>query len=177
MTSKGRTRAIGGRAGGDCIESLPRCAARWRTQNREMPFLQLDARTIDATVGSPTPCWCGGVSPLWYVVTELRFPEPALCRCERVDTSGRRSLLQHPSTCPFPEARGTSIASERIPRDHSSSSSSRLQHQQQQLRFRGPEPWRPPAAAGKPYTCSRQDVFSSQVYTRALLTAAPILSK
>ena len=53
--------------------------------------------------------------------------------------------------------------------DHSNTSTRLQCHQQQQLRLRASEPWRLPAVAGKPRTCSGQDVFSFKFRTQVVV--------
>ena len=50
----------------------------------------------------------------------------------------------------------------RVVTTNHSNTSTGIQYHQQWLRLRASEPWRSPAAAGKPCPCSRQDVFSSK---------------
>ena len=49
------------------------------------------AQTIDAAEGHPTPCWCGGVSPILGALSCAS--EPALCPCEWVENRRLHSLL------------------------------------------------------------------------------------
>ena len=150
---------------------MPRGGVRETERDR---ICSSNTLTTDAVEGGPTPCWCGGESPLYVAscacfVTTGWIRRKSCTRYERVEVRACAACCVCPLTSyVYHLPTGQAQVLRACVRPNHSNSSTGLQHQQQQYNSFASVVPNPCAAAGKPYTlgvgrtCNALQTFTHQ---------------